>query len=112
MKKEILTSEVSLNFNSDVKLSEDQKNLFNIAENTNNSLFITGGAGVGKSLFVDYFRNHTLKNVIVLGSTGVASINIKGQTIHSAFRLMPRVQVVDFNNKELSLGEALKEKFK
>ena len=101
MKKEILTSEVSLNFNSDVKLSEDQKNLFNIAENTNNSLFITGGAGVGKSLFVDYFRNHTLKNVIVLGSTGVASINIKGQTIHSAFRLMPRVQVVDFNNKEL-----------
>ena len=101
MKKELLTSEVSLNFNSDVEISEDQRNLFNITENTNNNIVITGGAGVGKSFIVDYFKKHTMKNVLVLASTGAAAINIKGQTIHSAFRLKPKIQVVDFKNEEL-----------
>lgn len=101
MEDKLLTSEVSLDFNSDVEISEDQKNLFNITENTNNNIVITGGAGVGKSFIADYFKKHTMKNVVVLASTGVAAINVKGQTIHSAFRLQPKVQVVDFRNEEL-----------
>lgn len=50
------------------------------------SLFITGRAGTGKSTLLKLFRNTTKKKTIVLAPTGVAALNVKGQTIHSFFR--------------------------
>jgi len=52
------------------------------------NVFLTGGAGVGKSyltkeIILEYKKN--LKHVAVLGSTGISAINIGGQTIHSFF---------------------------
>ena len=51
-------------------------------------IFLTGGAGVGKSYLtkkvVDYYKAECL-NVIVLGSTGISAVNVGGQTIHSFF---------------------------
>ena len=60
-------------------------------ENTSRNLFITGKAGTGKSTLLSYFRDHTTKNVVVLAPTGVAAVNIKGQTIHSFFRFKPDI---------------------
>ena len=60
--------------------------LFNEIENTNQSYFITGKAGTGKSTFVHYFTKNSAKEIILLAFTGIASINISGQTIHSFFR--------------------------
>lgn len=54
-----------------------------LMENTSQNLFITGKAGTGKSTLLTYFRRHTKKKVIVLAPTGVAAINVQGQTIHS-----------------------------
>ena len=53
-----------------------------------NNVFLTGGAGVGKSyttkkIVQEYILNK--KNVITLGSTGVSAVNVAGQTIHSFF---------------------------
>ncbi len=53
-----------------------------------NNVFLTGGAGVGKSyttreIVKEYIL--TKKSVITLGSTGISAININGQTIHSFF---------------------------
>jgi ATP-dependent exoDNAse (exonuclease V) alpha subunit len=52
------------------------------------NLFITGGAGVGKSHLlkeiVDYYKALGLE-VAALGSTGISAVNIGGQTIHSFF---------------------------
>jgi len=62
------------------------KKLFENIENTNESFFITGKAGTGKSTFVHYFAKKTKKDVILLAFTGIAAINIGGQTIHSFFR--------------------------
>lgn len=53
-------------------------------------LFITGRAGTGKSTLLHYFATHTPQNVVVLAPTGLAAINVHGQTIHSFFRLTPR----------------------
>lgn len=55
-----------------------------------NDVFITGGGGVGKSwvtktIIEDYRLKN--KNIVVLASTGIAAINISGQTVHSFFRL-------------------------
>jgi len=53
-------------------------------------LFITGRAGTGKSTLLHYFATTTAQNVVVLAPTGLAAINVHGQTIHSFFRLTPR----------------------
>ena len=59
-----------------------------IALMEDNHLFLTGGAGVGKSYItneiISHFRSND-KSVIALGSTGVSAVNIGGVTIHSFF---------------------------
>lgn len=62
------------------------KKLFDLIENSNNSIFLTGKAGTGKSTFIHYFTKKTRKNVLLVAFTGIAAINIGGQTIHSFFR--------------------------
>ncbi len=52
-------------------------------------LFITGRAGTGKTTLLNYFAQHTAQNVVVLATTGLAAINVHGQTVHSFFRLKP-----------------------
>ncbi len=48
-------------------------------------LFITGRAGTGKSTLLNLIRRTTRKNVAVVAPTGVAALNVRGQTIHSFF---------------------------
>lgn len=73
----------------DIKLHPEQKYLFNLLETSNQHLFITGKAGTGKSVLLRYFKVYTKKNVVVLAPTGVAALNIGGQTIHSFFKIRP-----------------------
>ncbi len=55
----------------------------------NSNVFLTGGAGVGKSYIINkiinYYKNEIEKEVIALGSTGISAVNIGGFTIHSFF---------------------------
>ena len=60
-------------------------------ENTDSNIFITGRAGTGKSTLLDYFKSVTKKNVVVLAPTGVAALNVQGQTIHSFFHFKPDI---------------------
>jgi ATP-dependent DNA helicase PIF1 len=62
-----------------------------IMEDTDRNVFITGRAGTGKSTLLEYFRTTTKKTVVVLAPTGVAALNVKGQTIHSFFRFKPGI---------------------
>jgi ATP-dependent exoDNAse (exonuclease V) alpha subunit len=80
-KIEPLSSEVK-----DFKLTDEFKKTFDLIENSKQHVFITGKAGCGKSTFLKYFRENTKKNIVVLAPTGIASINVKGQTIHSFFQ--------------------------
>jgi ATP-dependent exoDNAse (exonuclease V) alpha subunit len=58
---------------------------------TDRHVFVTGRAGTGKSTLLQYFRDTTNKNIAVLAPTGVAAVNIRGQTIHSFFNFKPDV---------------------
>lgn len=60
-----------------------------LLESGSRSLFITGHAGTGKSTLLEHFRNTTKKKIVVLAPTGVAALNVKGQTIHSFFGFRP-----------------------
>ncbi len=64
---------------------------FNLMENTNENIIITGKAGTGKSTLLKYFIVNTRKNAVALAPTGVSAINIKGDTIHSFFRFQPKI---------------------
>lgn len=48
-------------------------------------LFVTGKAGTGKTVFLDYLREQ-LDNVAVVAPTGIAALNCGGVTIHSFFK--------------------------
>ncbi len=66
---------------------------YDLLENTTANIFITGEAGTGKSTLLQYFREHTSKRIVVLAPTGVAAINVHGQTIHSFFRFRPDITI-------------------
>lgn len=52
------------------------------------------------SSLLRYFNQHTKKEVAIVAPTGVASINVGGQTIHSMFKLKPRfLSMGDISNK-------------
>lgn len=59
------------------------------------AVFITGKAGTGKSTLLTYFRESSGKNLVVLAPTGVAAVNVKGETIHSFFHFKPGVTMQD-----------------
>ncbi len=54
---------------------------------SNRSVFLTGKAGTGKTTFLKYIRESTIKQTAVVAPTGVAAINAGGVTIHSFFQL-------------------------
>ncbi|MHB1391090.1 MAG: ATP-dependent DNA helicase [Thermoleophilia bacterium] len=58
-------------------------------EGSDDNILITGRAGTGKSTLLEHFRSVTDKQIAVLAPTGVAAVNVSGQTIHSFFRFRP-----------------------
>ena len=67
------------------QLGDEQQYIFDLIENSKRNFFITGRAGTGKSVLLRHFVRNTSKRVIVLAPTGVAAINIHGQTLHAFF---------------------------
>ena len=74
-----------------IDINEQFQHALDIMEGSDRSIFITGRAGTGKSTLLNYFRHVTRKKVAVLAPTGVAALNVKGQTIHSFFRFKPGI---------------------
>ncbi|MGC8662066.1 MAG: AAA family ATPase [Nitrososphaeria archaeon] len=80
------------------------KKALDLMENSDKNIFITGKAGTGKSTLLMYFRSTTKKKVAAVAPTGVAALNIRGQTIHSFFRFKPNVTLDTV--EELPSGKA------
>ncbi|KKT75631.1 MAG: AAA ATPase [Candidatus Peregrinibacteria bacterium GW2011_GWA2_44_7] len=55
------------------------------------NIFITGRAGTGKSTLLHYFCSQSKKPIVILAPTGVAAVNVKGQTIHHFFGFGPGI---------------------
>ena len=68
-------------------LSAEQEALFRLIEDTRDHVFVTGRAGTGKSTLLQHLAWNTSKQIAVCAPTGVAALNVEGQTIHSLFRL-------------------------
>ena len=73
-------------------LSNDPENItFKLAADfinkSNLPVFLTGKAGTGKTTFLKYIKENTIKNTAIVAPTGVAAMNAGGTTIHSFFQL-------------------------
>ncbi len=74
-----------------LELNEGFRYALDVLEKTRQSLFLTGKAGTGKSTLLQLFRGTTRKKTVVLAPTGIAALNVQGQTIHSFFGFPPRL---------------------
>ena len=92
-----------------IKLGDEQKCVYNLMNNSNENLFITGKAGTGKSVLLQYFVRHTSKQVAVVAPTGVAALNVGGQTIHSFFSMGLDIQDPDNCSQVADMGYKRKE---
>ncbi|MEL6288585.1 MAG: DEAD/DEAH box helicase [Pseudomonadota bacterium] len=59
------------------------------------SLFVTGRAGTGKSTLLKVLRDTVQGKLAVVAPTGLAAVNVGGQTIHSFFTLPPKLITPD-----------------
>ena len=72
-------------------MTADFDRALTLMEKSHEHIFVTGRAGTGKSTLLHLFRERTRKNIAVLAPTGVAAVNVKGQTIHSFFGFRPDI---------------------
>jgi len=68
-------------------LAPEQQAVFEAIETTREHIFVTGRAGTGKSTLLEHLAWNTSKQLVICAPTGVAALNVGGQTIHSLFRL-------------------------
>ena len=74
-----------------IELTPEAHTALQLFEETKRHVFLTGRAGTGKSTLLQHFRSTTRKRIVVLAPTGVAAVNVQGQTIHSFFGFGPGV---------------------
>ncbi|HUX65692.1 MAG TPA: DEAD/DEAH box helicase [archaeon] len=60
-----------------------------LIENKFPLIFVTGGAGTGKSTFIRWLDNEFKGTTLVCAPTGIAALTISGKTIHSLCRFPP-----------------------
>lgn len=89
-----------------IEINEGFRKALDLMENSNKNVFITGRAGTGKSTLLSYFQQNTNKKVAVLAPTGVAALNVRGQTIHSFFGFKPNVTLDKIKKISSSRGSS------
>ena len=60
--------------------SADFQRALALIESGDEHVFVTGRAGTGKTTLLHLLREETLRNVAVVAPTGLAAINVSGQT--------------------------------
>ncbi len=71
-------------------------------------IFLTGAAGTGKSTMLEHIRNQLDLKKMIVAPTGVAALNIGGNTINSAFRIGFDIIPEITKSKDPRFGKLLK----
>ena len=74
-----------------VKPTEQHRAAYAYVREGSGHLFVTGRAGTGKSTLLRCFRDMIAEEMVILAPTGLAAVNVGGQTIHSFFGFPPRL---------------------
>ena len=76
---------------SAIEITPEYQEVIDAIERHDPYIFVSGKAGTGKTTLIGYLRENIHGNVVVVAPTGVAALQVKGVTIHSFFRLPPRL---------------------
>lgn len=77
--------------------NETAQQVIQFVNQTQQSVFLTGNAGTGKTTLVSHIVRNTFKKHVVVAPTGIAALNANGVTIHSMFQLPLACFVPDHN---------------
>lgn len=69
-----------------LNLTLDQQNALRLLHSKEN-IFLTGGAGTGKSFILSHYIKSSEEKIPILASTGAAAVLVGGRTFHSFFGL-------------------------
>lgn len=94
---------------NNIEINSQFEQVLNFVNQTNQSIFLTGKAGTGKTTLLKYIKQNTFKQMAVVAPTGVAAINAGGSTIHSFFQFpftpfLPSLKedgAINFNHSNL-----------
>ena len=81
----------SLGNPSEIEVTSEYQAVIDAIDRRDPYIFVSGKAGTGKTTLIGYLREIIAGNVVVVAPTGVAALQVKGVTIHSFFRLPPRL---------------------
>ena len=76
---------------NEIIILEEYKQVEKMIQDKVPLIFVTGGAGTGKSTFIHHLSTKYNGRLLKSAPTGIAAINISGKTIHSLFRLAPKL---------------------
>lgn len=82
-----------------IEITEEYKQVLDLINVKTTPIFVTGGAGSGKSTLISYIQEN-YRNVVTVAPTGIAALNVNGSTIHSTFRMPPKF-ILPFDKKQL-----------
>jgi ATP-dependent exoDNAse (exonuclease V) alpha subunit len=85
--------------NDPIEINDRFRQALELMEESDRHVFITGKAGTGKSTLLNHFRDLTRKRIAVLAPTGVAALNVGGQTIHSFCGFGPDISLDKIKKK-------------
>lgn len=85
-----------------IEINPEFRQATEIIAESKSHLFITGKAGTGKSTLLEYCYENCNKNMVLLAPTGVAALNIKGQTIHRFFGFPVNITVEKITSKQFT----------
>jgi ATP-dependent exoDNAse (exonuclease V) alpha subunit len=92
--------------------NQEAQDFIRLITYTNDSVFLTGKAGTGKSELLNRLIQEFLKigkKSVVLAPTGIAALQVGGQTINSFFQLEPRLY---YPNEKVNLSRKRKDLIK
>ena len=70
---------------AEIEINPEFRRALDLMASGQGSLFVTGKAGTGKSTLLEHFRNTAKDLPVILAPTGVAALNVHGQTVHRFF---------------------------
>jgi ATP-dependent DNA helicase PIF1 len=72
-----------------IQVTDEYEEIKRLIDNENKLIFVTGGAGTGKSTFIRWIDGQFEGNVAVAAPTGIAALTVSGVTIHRLCKFPP-----------------------
>lgn len=72
-----------------IQVTEEYEEIKRLIDEENKLIFVTGGAGTGKSTFIRWIDGQFAGNVAVAAPTGIAALTVSGVTIHKLCKFPP-----------------------